>query len=237
MRFKSMDDISGLGVHAKKQIEAVLKEQGGFNNQRRASSVSELKSQKSASQENTSHNDSPPAKTKKPKPSRVMKTGDEHSYCPWPSTDPFVAVHQRLEKKYGRYSDGGMLLTELILDGGAMKWRFDLALISAFEKVEVVDSSGSRSSVYLANTILVESDGFGFHRSKEAFKNDRTKQTHALKNGFAVKRITNEDARKRLDEVMEDIDQIFAQPRLYTSDYTIAPRGKTQSVFSWVGAK
>ena len=75
--------------------------------------------------------------------------------------------------------------------------------------------------------MLVESDGFGFHRSKEAFKNDRSKQTHALK------RITNEDARERLDQVIEDIDYILSQPRLYESTYSISVKGKTQSLLQW----
>ena len=42
MRIKSAADISQLGPSAKKQIEAALKEQGGFNNKRRASHEEEL---------------------------------------------------------------------------------------------------------------------------------------------------------------------------------------------------
>jgi len=157
-----------------------------------------------------------------------MRTDEGLSYCPWPSTDPFVAVIQRLEAKYGRYGDGGLVLMELILDGGAMNWRFDIALISPFKEIDI-----SGHPMYIGHTCLIEADGFGFHRSKSAFKNDRAKQTHALKQGFAVKRITNEDARHRLDEVMDDIDTILSHPRLYKTPYCIQKKGKTQHTLHW----
>lgn len=222
MRIKSLDDIAGLGPNAKKQIEAVLNKQGGFRNQKRSGSESELKT-------TVPHKPNPGAgKAKKPKPARVMRTHDDLSYCPWPSTDPFVPVIQRLQEKYGRYDEGGLLLTELIIDGGDKAWRFDIALISPFEKVTIAGRQ-----MHLGYTCLVESDGFGFHRSKDAFKNDRAKQTHALKQGFPLKRITNEDARERLEQVIADIDYILSQPKLYESTYSIRARGKTQSLLQW----
>ena len=216
MRIKSLDDIAGLGPNAKKQIEAVLNKQGGFSRQKRPNSESELKTNTPPKPDLASGN------PKKTKPSRVMRTHDDLSYCPWPSTDPFVPVIQRLEEKYGRYDEGGLLLTELIIDGGVKAWRFDIALISPFEKVTVAGRQ-----MHLGYTCLVESDGFGFHRSKEAFKNDRAKQTHALK------RITNQDARHRLNEVINDIDLILSQPKLYNANYTITGKGRTQSVLRW----
>jgi hypothetical protein len=231
MRFKSLEDIKHLGPNAKKQIEAVLQKQGGFNNQKRASSVGQFKQHNNIPQPPQPQTDISIKETtkKKTKPSRVMRTHEGLTYCPWPSTDPFVAIIQRLEAKYGRHDAGGMVLTELIIDGGAKDWRFDIALISPFEDVDV---NGRRMK--LGYTCLVEADGFGFHRSKEAFKNDRAKQTHALKQGFAVKRITNADARQRLDDVIDDIDNILSQPRLYEKDYEITPKGKTQSVLRWL---
>jgi hypothetical protein len=233
VRIKSIDDLSKLGSNAKKQIKAALKQQGGFNNQKRASDVdafgAERKS-KLSKHAKTDTNDTPPAK-KKAKPARVMRTHEGLTYCPWPSTDPFVAVIQRLESKYGRYDEGGMLLTELILEGGTKQWRFDIALISPLHRLNVAGRN-----MWCGYTCLVEADGFGYHRSKDAFKNDRAKQTHALKQGFAVKRITNEDARTRLDEVMADIDTILSQPRLYAKNYRISPKGKTQTLLCWVSS-
>lgn len=231
MRIKNTDDISKLGANAKKQIEAVLKQQGGFHNQKRPHNTSAFETQRKRAKQPCHAVDITKSGSvkKKTKPSRVMRTDEGLTYCPWPSTDPFVAVIQRLEAKYGRYDNGGMLITELIIDGGTKSWRFDIALISQFEEVEI-----NGKTMQLGYTCIVEADGFGFHRSKDAFKNDRVKQTHALKQGFAVKRITNEDARHRLDEVIEDIDHILSQPRLYQAPYTISTKGKTQSAFRWI---
>ena len=229
MRIKNLEDISKLGPSARKQIEATLKEQGGFNNQKRPSDTQGFRTKKKEA-----HSPKVEPKTKKTKPSRVMRTAEGATYCPWPSTDPFVAIHQRLEAKYGLYENGGMLVTEMIIDGGTKNWRFDFALISPFEKVSLRSVDGRPSSFLLGYSCLVEADGFGFHRSKDAFKNDRAKQTHALKQGFAVKRVTNEDARQRLDEVINDIDKIMSQPRLYDKEYEITPKGMTQFVLRWV---
>ncbi|APD92379.1 hypothetical protein BM525_21205 (plasmid) [Alteromonas mediterranea] len=233
MRIKSADDINQLGTHAKKQIEAVLKQQGGFNNQKRPGSIHDIKRSVTSTASNKTLTPSVEAEKnatpqQKAKPSRVMRTAEGLTYCPWPSTDPFVSVIQQLEAKYGRYDDGGWLLTELIIDGGTKNWRFDIALISPFE---MVDLHGQ--PMLLGYSCLVEADGFGFHRSKDAFKNDRAKQTHALKQGFVVKRITNEDARHRLNEVVDDIEHILSLPRLYNANYTINGKGRTQSVLRW----
>lgn len=78
----------------------------------------------------------------------------------------------------------------------------------------------------------MEADGFENHRLLEAFKNDREKQTHALKQGFVLKRITNQDARERLFDVMSDIDTILGQYRLYRNLYSVKPKGNTFSFFS-----
>ena len=234
MRIRAGDDLSRLGTRAKQQIQAALLAQGDLPSKKRLDSVDEIKQvtsqskTKSHSKEIPNTRDKTHTHTKKPKPSRIMRTADGRTYCPYPSTDPFVSVTQRLEAKYGRFDDGGMLLTELIIDGGAKNWRFDIALLSPFTSIDI-----EGRPMYLGNTCLVEADGFGFHRSKDAFKNDRTKQTHALKQGFALKRITNEDARNRLDEVIDDIELIFSQPRLYENIYTIHPKGKTQCVLRW----
>lgn len=230
MRIKAISDIAGLGDSAKRQIIAAMKERGGITQQKRASSINEYGNkckQLPAAQSNieTIATTQPGKKTK---PSRVMRTDEGLTYCPWPSTDPFVAVVQRLEAKYGRYEDGGMLVTELILDGGTKDWRFDIALISPLQRIDILGRQ-----MNIGHTCLVEADGFGFHRSKDAFKNDRAKQTHALKQGFVVKRLTNDDARNRLDEVIEDIAQILSQPRIYESPYEIREKGLTQSILYW----
>lgn len=223
MRITHTDDLKKLGAHARRQIEAALAKDGA--------------AKQSAHQKKQPAEllDSPSTAAKKTPPARVKRTDDGLAYCPYPSPDPFVQVHQRLEAAYGRYEDGGLLLSEMIVEGGSSLWRFDFALLSPFQAVMLKNCDDSTSQQVLLgnNLVLIEADGFGPHKSKDAFKNDRAKQTHALKNQFVVKRITNADARQRLDEVMADIDVILSQRRIYTTQYKIRAKGHTQSVFSW----
>lgn len=170
--------------------------------------------------------------------SRVMTTSDGLKYCPWPSSDPFVEIHKQLELRYGMYEHGGLLVTEMIINGGSKEWRFDFALVPRLTEISASSINGipdkSDGSWFVGgNALLIEADGFENHRLLEAFKNDRAKQTHALKQGFVLKRITNQDARERLFDVMSDIDSILGQYRLYQKCYTVQKKGWTQSVFSW----
>ena len=225
MRIKSLDDIKKLGPHARRQVEEALDQQ--LLRQRKEHN--DRKPFLAGEPTSTTHKTTTTERVKKVQPSRVMRTHDGLTYCPWPSPDPFVTVFQRIEAKYGMHDQGGAVLTELIVDGGANEWRFDIALLSPFTPIEI-----HGKKMLLGYACLIEADGFGFHRSKDAFKNDRAKQTHALKQGFPVKRITNEDARHRLDEVIKDIEHIFSQPRLYSTNYVINAKGRTQSVLSWI---
>lgn len=238
MRIKSAADISQLGPSAKKQIEAVLKEQGGFNNKRRASNEEELvKKDKKLKVEPFGSDSvaSNSAAKKKKKPSRVMKTAEGLNYCKWPSTDPFVSVYQMLERKFGRFDEGGLLLTEMIIDGGDCNWRFDMVLLPELKEMEIKQLDGRAKRVLVgAPLVTIEADGFGFHRSKSAFQNDRLKQTHALKNGFTVKRVTTDDVRSRFDSIGRDVDEIRGNLCIYPNNYKVRRKGKTQYVFSWI---
>lgn len=236
MRIKSTDDLNKLGPYAKRQIEDALKRQGGFKNTNRVSTIDDLNPTRRDVKESGPQSDQVIHKpSKKNKPSRVMRTAEGLPYCPWPSTDPFVAVYQRLESQYGSYEQGGRLVTELIVDGGAKDWRFDFAIISPIIQMTLSCQGGDTTSAVWVGPqhVLIEADGFGFHRSKDAFKNDRAKQTHALKQGFVVKRITNEDARTRLDDLLRDIDTILSHQRIYNSGFSIQNKGNTQSTFTW----
>jgi len=228
MRIANIDDLNKLGSNAKRQIEAAIKAQGGFNPKPKLKGSSDSIHQPQCAKTNSS--------AKKTKPARVMKTADKLSYCPWPSTDPFVKIHQALESKYGMYENGGALVTEMIIEGGDKNWRFDFAIISPSIEVCTTNmKSGINETVSIGGAhLLIEADGFGFHRSKDAFKNDRVKQTHALKQGFLVQRVTNEDARKRIDSIMDDIEHILSHQRIYKNKYSITPKGKTQSLFCWI---
>lgn len=226
MRITNPEDIQKLGPHARRQVEAALKERA-ISNQKRLSELPSMIAKLKKQTEKQSPKKEVQTLPKKQKPSRVMKLPDGRNYCPYPSTDPFVKVHNALQEKYGLFEDGGLLVTEMIVDGGEKNWRFDFALMSPFYR--------NNDNQLVGNTlVLIEADGFGFHRSKEAFKNDRTKQTHALKQCFVVQRITNQDARERLDDIMHDIDIILSHQRIYKSEFIIVPKGNTQCVFKWL---
>lgn len=235
MRIKSLQDLDKLGHNAKQQIEAVLQQSGGFRGNNKAPGVSNAATSKPGNPSAIKPTNLPSASKKKTKPARVMRTADNLTYCPWPSTDPFVAVHQRLESKFGLYREGGRLITEMIIDGNETDWRFDFVIVAELCRVEITDQNQSVKQSWMGPVMLaIESDGYGPHKSKEAFKKDRTKQTHALKQGFLVQRITNDDARNRLDDIINDIDLILTQQRLYPSQYEVLPKGKTQSLFRWL---
>lgn len=240
MRIKTAEELNKLGPYAKQKIEAALKAQGAFefppNNRINGASVPPPST---ASHKNSPSRDISASGIKKTRsPARVMRTTDGLSYCPWPSTDPFVTVYQRLESRYGLLANGGLLVTELVVEGGAKDWRFDFALISPLNEMTLsLNGDTAQSTVWVGSSyVLLEADGFGFHRSKDAFKNDRAKQTHALKQGFVVKRITNDDARNRLDEMLGDIDEILSHQRIYKKHHTIERKGLTHSLFRWLPA-
>lgn len=128
------------------------------------------------------------------------------SYCEWPSKDPAHWLHAALEKRYGMFFNGGELACELIIPGGDQRWRFDWA--------------------WPRYRVALEQDGFGYHRDLNSFKRDRRKQMHALVNGWVVIRTTNEDIRKRFEQLVDEIEQVLSHRSFKPAN--IKPIGKTQ---------
>ena len=112
------------------------------------------------------------------------------NYCKYPSPDPANWLHAALERQYGMFFDGGELARELIIPGGEQRWRFDWA--------------------WPNYRVVLEQDGYGPHKSLEAFKKDRRKQLHALTHGWVVIRSTNEDIRERFNSLLNDIEVILS---------------------------
>lgn len=206
MRIESLDQIKHLGKSAQKQIMKALNKEP--IRPTKISSKSTVESENSLNHKAKNNMD----ETKKTKSlSRIMKTEDGRKYCPWPSTDPAVVVHKLLEDRFGNYWEGGEIVSEMIIPGGAKKWRMDW--------------------VHLPTRLCIEMDGFQFHRTLDAFKNDRAKQCHALMNGFIVHRITNEDIRKRQEQIIPCIEQMIKhRPFL---PYSVHKKGYTQCVFEF----
>lgn len=197
MRIESLDKIKFLGKSAQRQIMKALKEE----TVRPVSPVDEPK----VKQKN--HTEKKAVKAL----SRIMKTDDGRHFCPWPSTDPAVVVHKLLEDRFGNYWEGGEIVSEMIIPGGAKNWRMDW--------------------VHLPTRLCIEMDGFQFHRSLDAFKNDRAKQCHALMSGFIVHRITNEDIRKRPEQIIPCIEAMIKHR--VNLPYKVHKKGYTQCVFDF----
>jgi hypothetical protein len=211
MRIKNLSEAYTMGEHAKKQIEAALKKQV-CSNVKRVNNVTELKNiiNKNVGVNTSDIHIDENAVKKRSKPTRVIKDLTTClNYCAWPSKDPGVTFHIMLEKRFGCYWRGGEIATEMIIPNGTKNWRMDW--------------------VHLPTRLIVEFDGFGFHRTKDAFKNDRFKQTHALVNGFAIHRITNEDVRKSPELLIPNIELMISHRK--ELPYHIKRKGKTQCVF------
>lgn len=201
MRIKSADDINQLGTHAKKQIEAVLKEQGGFNNIKRPSRADDL-SRSSIAQAGPTRIESP---AKKKKLAKVMTNDDGLRYCPYPNPDPSVSLHIALLREFGSWWDNGELADEMIIPGHAIRFRYDFC--------------------FPRYRLAIEIDGFGYHRDLDSFKKDREKQKHALKNGWVVHRLTNSDLRQGFADIIPDIKTMLSYRKI--QDAKLKPVGKT----------
>lgn len=158
MRIKSPNDLEGLGLHARKKIEAVLN------------------SNKKSVNENLLPNNKSQSKT---------LTTSETKFCEWPSKNPAVWLHIALEKEFKSYWEGGDFVCEMMLPNSPKSWRYDFCLISS--------------------RILIEFDGYGFHRTKKAFQNDRDKERFAQTNGWVVFRFTNAMVRENIESLVCDI--------------------------------
>lgn len=205
MKFSSKKDLEGLGEHARKQISAALLESKGKRIFRSPCMDSEQSS--------------PPEKVepdlnttiKKIRPARIMKHAISGlNYCPWPSPDPGAWLHTLLERRFGNVWEDGDLATEVILPGHVVRFRFDYAILS--------------------RRIFIEMDGFGYHRTLDAFKRDREKQKHALKHGWVVHRLTNSDIRQGFEAIIPDIEVMLSHRPLF-SRWQLEPVGKTQCRF------
>lgn len=158
MRIKSPNDLEGLGLHARKQIEAVL----------------------NSSKKNVNGNLLPNNKSQ----SKTL-TASETKFCEWPSKNPAVWLHIALEKEFKSYWEGGDFVCEMMLPNSPKSWRYDFCIVSS--------------------RILIEFDGYGYHRSKEAFKNDKNKERFAQTQGWLVFRFTNAMVREDIESLVCDI--------------------------------
>jgi hypothetical protein len=130
-------------------------------------------------------------------------------YCKWPSPDTAVLFHIALEKRYGRYSDGGFIVSEMIIPDHQIAFRYDWA--------------------HLGAKITFEFDGFEAHRRLDDFNKDRVKHRHALQKGWLNVPVTNRDVRYDLIDLMEQVDKIILTRGSY--DAYVKNKGMTQCIW------
>lgn len=181
MRIKSKEELLALGKRAQTQVAPLLNEVLDTNKKTRQKNIK----------------------------NRTTKTDNSRRYCPWPSSDPAVELHIALEARYGRWSDNGSIVSEMIIPGHDIAFRYDWAHLHA--------------------KITIEFDGFFAHMRLDDFNKDRIKQRHAAANGWLPINITNRDVKYNLEDIMTQIDKIIELRGNYNEK--VMKKGKTQHVW------
>ena len=139
---------------------------------------------------------------KLPKGKGVSPTGKVRStrvcnapFCPWPSQDPAVWLHQLLVRRFGQYVRGdGSMVHEVSLDGAPKRWRYDHLMVPY--------------------RVLIEFNGYEAHGRLQAFKRDHEKREFALTQGFVVFDVTNAMLRSDPDNTIRQLESVIAhRPR------------------------
>lgn len=87
-----------------------------------------------------------------------------------------------------------------------------------WERTGLIPDRKFRADIYLpASRVIVEMDGFQFHRSKDAFQSDRMRQNLFVEHGFHVLRFFARQVLKDIDAV---VDQILRVHKRYSQDST-----------------
>lgn len=74
------------------------------------------------------------------------------------------------------------------------------------EVVGLVPGRRYRADIYLPGSrLVIEFDGFQYHRSKQAFQKDRERQNLFVQHGYRVLRFFNRQVRSELGSVVEQI--------------------------------
>jgi hypothetical protein len=106
LRIKTSDDLNKLGIHARKQVKALVPN-ASFNQMR------------------------PLGHTP-----RVTTGVNGLKCCPWPPKDPAVILHQMLVRHFGCVNNNGCIASEVIIPGSAVRYRYDFLITNANIVVE-----------------------------------------------------------------------------------------------------
>lgn len=113
-----------------------------------------------------------------------------------PNKEPAAVLYHRLVQSYGRFAEGGDVLHEVRLPFTGSRVRLDMALPKY--------------------RIAIEVDGWQYHgKYLESFKKDRAKQLLLAEYGWLVIRLSNEQVKKCLEDVMLSIERCIAHASSY----------------------
>lgn len=115
------------------------------------------------------------------------ETLQDQSFCPLPPLQPADRLYQALVSRWGRFYSGGEVVWELqpFSDSG---YRLDAALVNF--------------------RIGLEMDGWQYHgKTLSGFKKDRDKQLLFCRRGWLLFRISNEQVRESLDDVVAAVEE------------------------------
>lgn len=130
-----------------------------------------------------------PQKTQTNKKLSTLKSGP--LYSPYPPQKPVELLYHRICQEFGRVEEGGEAVWELEVPFTGRRWRIDIALP--------------------AYCCAIESDGYQYHgRDLAGFKRDRQKQLDLVRHGWSLIRISTEQIRHDLEQVISSINETIA---------------------------
>lgn len=119
-------------------------------------------------------------------PKKREKVGKQ-TFCPLPPTEPADRLYQALAKRWGRFYSGGEVVWEL----------------------QPFQDSGYRLDASMPNfRVGLELDGWQYHgKTLSGFKKDRKKQLLFCRRGWILFRISNEQVREELGDVIAAVEE------------------------------
>lgn len=116
-----------------------------------------------------------------------------------PSKEPAAILYHALVREFGRYAEGGKMLHEVTLPFTGRKIRLDMAICDRRMAIEV--------------------DGWQYHgKYLESFKKDRAKQLLLAEHGWLVVRLSNEQIKTDIENVVRSVRACMNHIRQYTVD-------------------
>lgn len=132
------------------------------------------------------------------------------TFCPLPPVEPADRLYQALAQKWGRFYSGGEVVWEL----------------------QPFQDSGYRLDASLPNfRVGLELDGWQYHgKTLSGFKKDRKKQLLFCRRGWILFRISNEQVREELEDVIAAVAEAITHQTRREATLFQLPKGWSRIV-------